>query len=525
MLSFNIKYLTFLIYIITKTCFSHKSISNFSIESFGINIPITLFDENEYSSIITKISIQAYNYCYISPNSLIPTQCVIDSSSPSLSNTNNKLKFQRAIFLVDNEELLKTLLYSESPAKQFQFKAFLYPSKITLKDIRQSSIIPIFLIEQKEFNLLLSVLTIINKANVITQDNLDFSIKIKYDNTNTLLPYEYISFSKHIPSIINTIITSILIYQLISSKCKYSINTKIFTLFICLKYLFSLFYFLWLNKLLTSNYRNANFLTTIALQCVFDILMSIIYSIFLTIHFTFIIMCSFGFGILYPAFSRDHAQIYFLVFIILYLFISSDNLVDYIDYKLFNSIKMSELKNMTVILSITCLCLIKIRLNMSILKEKIRYSIEYAHQYYYWLSAQHRVMQLLGLVIGCYAWSYLGIVLLYKERPLSPYYDIIKKVNTINIGEIFYLFSSILLIFKEKFKIRFDINLIDDNRSIKGRVLKCVIKANDNYDMKSHKERSIPLILVLPKFNTNTIAIPNVIDFDSLKLGNICEEV
>lgn len=477
---------------------------------------ITLYNIDEFQSYLTKIYIISTNICLLSYTNLNDRSLVEYCLKPKEKEANAS-----TIYMTNDESILSDLYYysaknisDKNSIYKTNFSAVLYPNAIDPSIISHSLTHPLFIINLDIYQMLKNLLLLPSESNQSEIGSDSITISILFDNTSSLLPYDYLYFSKF-----TSLITSILLIVIIVISKRKKFYKVIISLSL-MKFIYSfLFIFLTNFKLtyINEDYHNVY----ISIENAFEIICRIINIMYLTVLYTTILMVCHGWGIMYSSLNRNRMKRYYIIFITLYVLISLDCLLDIIHYNFFGFLSISTGKNLVMIFIISLLCFRYLNYNIKTVNNKIIYALSYARNYYSMLNNKLFTLKRLRSTLERYLICSIIILFLFCDYNGSYYYKFIKKVNRENIECLFsLLFALIIGTDKER-----GIDLYD-LMSSKNQTKNCgVYKWNGKIDSelknaptaKDAHQNKIPIIITNPFLDEK---IENKKDFIKLvKIG------
>ena len=457
---------------------------------------ILFFGVNEYNSFLLKYHIETNYICYLQylHNFLFKKLIKICNSDINTKDSINLL-------LVDDELLIFDYYYNLSISNNQDKFYILYPSSRNLEGkIPQNLKNPIFLLKEKLFQII--------KYNIKSNNNI--TIKITFDNTSELIPYNYIILSRFFPTI------SLFLGLTMIFISKKNLFYKFFILLTLITFLYNIMYVKNLKDSLTYNidyYENL-----FRMENIYEVLGNILNGFFQVMFFSFLILLSKGFGILYYSLNIGNAQNIYLLLIITYIFISTDPIFELFSFKIF-IFSFREVKRLFVNLYISIYCIRNINKCKKFLQSYLVYSISFNRNYLFLVMEKLIFFTCLNGIIIMYLIFYIFSLLIFKKYEKSSYYLLIQNSNEENIY-CFYLDLTIFFFVFDKNKF-VGIRSIEDLNIIKyWGISKCKLNKIPHpiLSIKMSIKNNTPLIIINPfnKINKNNENLIN-----NLKLGKI----
>ena len=355
-----------------------------------------------------------------------------------------------------------------------------------------------------------------SSQNDIGTDNITLSIY--YDNTKSLLPFTYLSFSKYISILTSFLLASII---LISKQKKFY---KVVLFLSLLKLIYSaLFFFLISYKL---RYIDDTFNTgSIFFENLFEILCGIINIIYLTVMYTLFLMTCSGWCIMYNSLSRNKMRKYYIIFIVEYIIISIDYLIDVININIIGFLSINIIKNLFMISIITIFSFRNLNYNIKCVSYKIIYALSYARNYYKSLNNKLITLKRLKKLIQRYFICCLIALFLFCDYRESYYYQFIKKVDRENIECILSIVFVIIIGMDNERDMEFN-DLLSDVTVLKRFGMykwDCTVQSKLKIDNKHNKILKIPIIITRPFYDKEKVDDKDKIKHVMIGLIEDCE--
>jgi hypothetical protein len=363
----------------------------------------------------------------------------INNISSNDINGSNTIDYFYLHFL-DNEESIINLVLNKTIDSIVSYNYLIITSSNISKTIVESLLYQIFYMNQSDY---ISLIELISK----NYENLDkkqekVSINLYIDNTNELIPYKYIYYSKYIPLII---ILLLLIFNRFFFKRNVYYNLCFNSSI--LRVIFSIIYVCLLKEKLKYNKIRYEYMPIISVDALIDSLNNFIndiYFSFIISSMTFIVYNHIN---IVHFFNSDENIVkkYFLIFISL----SIINIPNY----------LSDNPNILLTIKIYFYELFKINIFLSLLKEQIKHISHIINIYYsYHLVNGINILKykkiLLNLIKYFFILNFLFkiflLIFLYiKYRHSTYYWDIILKCIFENTNSFIIFFLWIILYINE----------------------------------------------------------------------------
>ena len=478
---------------------------------------ISLFNNEDFQQYLTRIIIETNNLCLMSytstSNESIVEYCLVskEDHDPPLYITEEESLLSDIYYYSTNNNKTNTVLANN-------FSAVLFPRVIDSNVIAQSLSHPLFLISDSLYKTLMNIILLPKDSsqNDIGTDNITLSIY--YDNTKSLLPFTYLSFSKYISILTSFLLASII---LISKQKKFY---KVVLFLSLLKLIYSaLFFFLISYKL---RYIDDTFNTgSISFENLFEILCGIINIIYLTVMYTLFLMTCSGWGIMYNSLSRNKMRKYYIIFIVEYIIISIDYLIDVININIIGFLSINIIKNLFMISIITIFSFRNLNYNIKCVSYKIIYALSYARNYYKSLNNKLITLKRLKKLIQRYFVCCLIALFLFCDYRESYYYQFIKKVDRENIECILSIVFVIIIGMDNERDMEFN-DLLSDVTVLKRFGMykwDCTVQSKLKIDNKHNKILKIPIIITRPFYDKEKVDDKDKIKHVMIGLIEDCE--
>ena len=253
----------------------------------------------------------------------------INTNNIQISLRNNNKEFN--IYFCNNEDAIIDLILNKSIDSLLRFNYLIFTSNNISKNIGDTLSYQIFYINNITYTLII---------NFIKSNSNKFKINLYYDNTEKLIPKEFINYAKRIP--LYSIILLIVINKIFFNKKKYynlCFNSSI------LRIIFCIIYILIAKEKMKYNKDKFRYLSGLTIDSYIDSMNNLINDIYLSFIYTSILyIINNEKSILYFFNSNDKKiKTYFCVFLFLsllnvpnYLFSQNDNnaLIDIVFLKI-----------------------------------------------------------------------------------------------------------------------------------------------------------------------------------------------
>jgi hypothetical protein len=318
-----------------------RSLNSFSkniIHSYSsyVEISLKVFDENRLNFTVSNLFFKAgffqeYNYFSsltkfeINCNKLIYFNDL--STFDSFWETNTEKKY---ILLLDNLDIVKYIqskyyVHKVKPSDNFsknKYLAILY-NNITspLTFVTQELNYPIIEINNDVFE------KIFNFSNHLE------NISIKYDNTNILMPFDYLNISSYKILILSTVVFFIMIFNNFYFYYKHlNFLNKLFSGIFFMKYVIVILSYLYFKENSLYNIiddENYEMFSIVYLETS----LTILNSVYRTIFFFTILIIAHGWNLYIFQFSSNHIKKFVIIYLVIYIVICLDQVVDLFSYR------------------------------------------------------------------------------------------------------------------------------------------------------------------------------------------------
>ena len=473
-------------------------ISSISIDvgNKTIEEQISFFGINEYKSYLLKYHVRTNYICYLQYYYNFLYKKVIKICNGEL-NKNESIN----LLFVDDELLVFDYYYNLSITNNKERFYIIYPSSRNLEGkVPQNIKNPIFILKEQLFQII--------KLHIKSNNNI--TITISFDNTSELLPINYIILTRFFPSI-SLFLALIMIF--ISKK---NLFYKFFIILSLITFLYNIMY---VKNLEDSIRYNIDYYDNLfRMENLYEVLGNILNGFFQVMFFSFLILLSKGFGILYYNLNIGNAQNMCLLLIITYIFISTDPIFELFSFKIF-IFSFREVKRLFVNLYISIYCIRNINQCKKFLQSYLVYSISFNRNYLFLVMEKLIFFTCLNGIIIMYLIFYIFSLLILKRYEQSSYYLLIQNSNEENIFCFYLDLTIFFFVFDNKKFV--GIRNIEDLHIIKyWGILKCNLNKIQHpiFSIKMSNKNKTPLIIINPfnKINKNNENLIN-----TLKIGKI----
>ena len=220
----------------------------------------------------------------------------------------------------------------------------------------------------------------------------------------------------------------------------------------------------------------------------------------------FLMTCS-GWGIMYNSLSRNKMRKYYIIFIVEYIIISIDYLIDVININIIGFLSIIIIKNLFMISIITIFSFRNLNYNIKCVSYKIIYALSYARNYYKSLNNKLITLKRLKKLIQRYFICCLIALFLFCDYRESYYYQFIKKVDRENIECILSIVFVIIIGMDNQRDMEFN-DLLSDVTVLKSFGMykwDCTVQSKLKIDNKHNKILKIPIIITRPFYDKEKV--------------------
>ena len=426
----------------------------------------------------------------------------------------NKNNDYFSLYFLDNEDSIINLLLNKSTDSLLSSNYLIITHKNISKTVVESLSYQMFYINEYNYNAI---------DKYLNKNILNLSINLLYDNTDNLIPYQYIYFSKCLPFLSTLFL--LLINKIIFSRNKYynlCLNSSI------LRLIYSFIYFCLIYEKLNYNKIKYEYISGLSVDFLIDSLNNFVNDIYLSFVITSIIFIINNETNIINFFNSDERKIkiYFFIFLLL----SIINIPNYLFNQNETTLKLNllyiKLFLFDIFKTFILICLVKKHNNIISI---IIYFYSTLH-----LVNGYRILiikQIFLKIIKIFSYIILALSILldniiFKEYKNNEYYwKIIEKCTTENYSSIYLFIFWILLNISEESNplIELYYNKVNSNKNM-SKYLKFNIKNEITHDYfqkyKNNIDKSIlnhaPVIILHPLMKT----IDNN-NFDKIALGMV----